>query len=161
MDILLLVVIAFILIIVGLIGVALPILPGVPLAWLGVLIFAWSTGFQKISIFTVLIFLLLTVIAQLLDFFVPLIGGKKYKASRWGIFGAISGMIIGFFTFNPLWLIILTIFGAFLGEILSGKEISGASRSALGFFLGFITSALIRIVIILIMLGFTIAALFK
>lgn len=50
------IIICSILMIVGLLGVVLPVLPGIPLAWLGLFIYALVTGFERISIATVIVF---------------------------------------------------------------------------------------------------------
>ncbi|GAG62169.1 unnamed protein product [marine sediment metagenome] len=49
----LLIILCSVLMVVGLLGVVLPVLPGIPLAWLGLFIYALGTGFERISIATV------------------------------------------------------------------------------------------------------------
>ncbi len=61
---------------VGLIGVVVPFLPGVPLAWLGFFIYALATGFVKISITATVIFSVLTLFTLSLDFLAPILGAK-------------------------------------------------------------------------------------
>ncbi len=78
-------ILCFILILIGLIGVILPLLPGVPLAWLGLFIYALATDFDKISITTTIIFFVITMMSLLMDFVVPLIGARGYKASRFDL----------------------------------------------------------------------------
>jgi uncharacterized protein YqgC (DUF456 family) len=75
------IVVCSILMVTGLLGVVLPILPGIPLAWLGLFIYAIGTGFERISVATVVIFAVLTVLALLLDFLAPMLGARKYRAS--------------------------------------------------------------------------------
>ena len=70
---------------VGFAGVFLPILPGVPLAWLGLFIFAIGTGFEKVSVLAVVIFFILMLFTLALDFLAPMLGAGKYKASKFGI----------------------------------------------------------------------------
>ncbi|HEY92169.1 MAG TPA: DUF456 domain-containing protein [Dehalococcoidia bacterium] len=149
-----------ILMVIGLLGVVLPILPGIPLSWLGFFIYALGTGFERISIVTVVIFTILTVLTLILDFAAPMLGAKKYQASKLGIFGAFLGFTIGIFVIG-FWGIILGPFiGALLGELIAGRKPKQAIRSALGAFLGFIASTLFKIIVILTMAGFFIASLF-
>jgi uncharacterized protein YqgC (DUF456 family) len=68
METILLILFSFILMAIGLIGVVLPFLPGVPIAWLGLFIYAWGTGFQKISLTEILVFFALAIVTMLLDF---------------------------------------------------------------------------------------------
>ena len=149
-----------VLMITGLLGVILPVLPGVPLAWLGLLIYALFTGFETISITKVVVFFVLMVFTLLLDFTAPLLGAKKYRASKFGIFGAFLGFAIGIFAFGFWGVILGPLIGAFLGELLVGRKPKQAFGSALGAFLGFVAGTLFKIIVILVMAGFFIASLF-
>lgn len=100
------------------------------------------------------------VITLVLDFVAPMLGAKKYRASKFGIFGALLGFITGIFALG-LWGIILgPLVGAFLGELLARRRPKQAFGSALGAFLGFVAGTLFRIIVILVMAGFFIASLF-
>lgn len=146
--------------IVGLLGVVLPILPGIPLSWLGLFIYALATGFERISIITVIVFFLLTVFTLVLDFLAPVMGAKKYRASKLGMIGAFIGGIVGIVAFNIWGIILGPIIGAFIGELVARKKPKQAFSSALGTFIGFIVGALFKIIVIIIMAGFFIASLF-
>ena len=100
------IIICSILMIAGLLGVVLPVLLGIPLSWLGLLIYALGTGFERISITTVIVFFLLTVLTLVLDFVTPMLGAKKYRASKFGIVGSFLGFAIGIFVLG-FWGIIL------------------------------------------------------
>ncbi len=155
----LIIILVFILMLVGLLGVILPFLPGVPIAWAGLFIYAYFTEFSKISLTLVLVFLGLSLLSMLFDFILPLLGAKTYQASRYGFLGAFLGLIFGI-SAGPLGIIVFPILGAFLGELAAGKNSDKAFRSAMGTFLGNLGGALIKIVMILIMLGFFIFSLF-
>ena len=155
-----LIIVCSILMVVGLVGVILPILPGIPLSWLGLFIYATGTGFERISITTVVIFFILMMLTLVVDFVAPMLGARKYKASRLGIFGAFFGFTAGIFIFG-IWGVILGPFiGTLVGEIIAGKKSKQAFKSALGTLLGFIFGALFKLIIILVMAGFFIASLF-
>jgi len=144
----------------GLVGVLLPVLPGVPLSWLGLFIYAIGTGFERISIATVVVFFILTVLTLALDFVAPMLGAKKYRASKFGVIGAFLGFTVGIFVLG-FWGIILGPFvGALLGELIARRKPTQALGSALGAFIGFIAGTLFKIVVILVMFGFFIASLF-
>jgi uncharacterized protein YqgC (DUF456 family) len=153
-------VVCAILMLVGLLGVVLPLLPGIPLAWLGLFIYAIGTGFDRISLTTVIVFLVLTLLALALDFVLPMLGAKKYKASRLGIFGAFIGFTVGIFVFGIWGIILGPAIGALIGELLSKKKLQQALRASMGTLLGFLTGALLKAVLILTMAGFFIASLF-
>lgn len=152
-------ILAAVLILVGVAGVVLPFVPGVPLVWLGLFIFAASAGFKTISLAAVLIFLVLTIALTALDFIAPLWGAKKYQASKWGIIGTFVATVVGVF-FLGVWGIVLGPFlGAFIGELISGQGEKQAFKSASGAFVGFLLGTLIRLILALVMLGFFISAL--
>ncbi len=154
-----LIILTFVLMLIGLLGVILPFLPGVPIAWVGLFIYAYFTEFNEISLTLALVFLGLALLSMLIDFILPLVGAKTFKASRYGFLGAFLGLVFGI-SVGPFGLIVFPLIGAFLGELVAGKDSDKAFRSALGTFLGNLGGALIKITIILIMLGFFIASLF-
>ena len=153
-------ILSFLLIAVGIVGVVLPFLPGVPLAWLGVFIYAYFTDFTVLSLNTILVFLALTLLTFVVDWVSPLIGAKKYNASKYGVMGASLGFLLGVFILGPIGIIFGPLAGAFIGETIAGKDATKSFQSAWGVFIGFLAGSLIKIVITLIMFGFFLAALF-
>jgi len=156
----LLAILCFVLMLAGLAGVFLPFLPGIPLAWLGLFIYAIGTGFDRISILTTVVFFILMLLTLLFDFIAPMLGASKYRASKYGVIGAFLGFTAGIIAFG-FWGVILGPFlGAFLGELIVKRQPRQALKSALGAFLGFVAGTLVQTIIILIMLGFFIMSLF-
>jgi len=145
----------------GLAGIILPFIPGVPLVWLGLFIYALATGFNTISIPVVVVFFILMALTLVLDWTGPLIGLKKYKASRWAVAGSFLGLVLGLIFFNIWGVIIGPIVGAFLGELLAKKELKPGLMAALSAFLGFVIGNLLKIGISLIMIGFFIWSFFR
>lgn len=152
--------IAAILFIVGAWGVILPGLPGVPLAWLGLFIYAYHFQFQKISLATSMVFLGLTLLTIVLDIVLPIVGLKKFKPTRFGVVGAVIGLLIGLFTGGPVGIIIGPFIGALLGELLAGTELRRALTVSGGTVVGFLASAFLKLVLIAIMFGFFIFSFF-
>jgi uncharacterized protein YqgC (DUF456 family) len=152
------IIICSIFMIVGLLGAVVPLIPGVPIAWLGLFIYAIATGFERISIAVTVIFFVLMLLTVLLDFLAPMLGASKYRASRWGIIGAFLGFIVGIFVLGFWGIIFGPLVGAFLGELIARKKPKQALGSALGAFLGFIAGVLFKIILVLIMAGFFIAS---
>jgi uncharacterized protein len=153
-------ILGFVLIGAGFLGIFLPILPDIPLAWLGLFIFAIGTGFDKISILATVLFFVFMLLTMLLVFFAPMIGAGKYKASKWGVAGTFIGFMAGIMIFG-FWGIILGPFiGAFLGELIARRPAQIALKSALGALIGFIAGSLFKVIYIFILLGFFISSLF-
>jgi uncharacterized protein YqgC (DUF456 family) len=153
-------IICAVLIIVGLLGVILPFLPGIPVAWLGLFIYAIGTDWERISVTTVIVFAALTVFALLLDYIAPLLGAKKYKAGKWGIIGASIGLLLGIIIFQMWGIILGPLLGALIGELVAGKPADQAFKSAFGTLVGFLFGSLMKVVLILVMAGFFIVSLF-
>jgi uncharacterized protein YqgC (DUF456 family) len=91
-----------ILIFLGLVGSVLPVLPGPPMSLIGLFLLAFVRDFSlPLTSTPIIIMLIITIGVTVLDYFIPLIGAKKYGTSKWGIYGSVAGMIIGAFS-HPL-----------------------------------------------------------
>ncbi len=156
----LLIIFSFLLVLTGALGVVLPLLPGVPVAWLGMLAFAYATGFTAITWKVLLIFLGFVLLASALDIIAPMAGAKKYNASRSGIIGSFIGVILGVAFLGPIGIVIGPLLGTFLGELFEGKESEEALQSAKGTAIGFLAGSAVKLALVMVMLGFLISALF-
>ncbi len=154
-----LLIISSLLMLVGLFGIVLPFVPGVPLVWLGLFIYAIGTGFDVISIPAVIIFFVLMALTLTLDFVGPMLGLKKYKASLWSLLGSFLGFVVGILTAGIWGVILGPIIGAFLAEIIVRKDIKEGAQAALGAFLGTILGNILKVVIALVMIGYFIVKL--
>ncbi len=137
----------------GLAGIVLPILPSIPLIWAGVLIYAVYDGFESISWVLVLIFGVLTILSVILDYFGGVIGAKKYGATKWGLIGSVIGGIVGFFMGGIIGLIFGPFFGAVLFELIFGKDFRSSLKSGVGTLVGFLGGAIAKLVIGVIIIG--------
>lgn len=144
MDILLIIA-GCICLIVGLIGCILPMLPGPPVAYAGLLLLHLTDKVQ-FSTTQLLLWLATVVIVQILDYFVPMLGSKYSGGSRWGTRGCLIGTLIGLF-FMPWGIILGPFLGAFIGELLGGRETGQALKSGLGSLLGFLFGTVLKCVI--------------
>ena len=107
--------------IVGLIGCIVPGLPGPPLNLLSLVLLEIATG-GTYSLNFYIIWGLITIATIVLDYVFPVFSAKKFKASNYGIWGSVIGMIIGIIFFPPFGMILGLLAGAILGELLSGKK---------------------------------------
>jgi uncharacterized protein YqgC (DUF456 family) len=138
----------------GLVGTILPVVPGLPIMWVGAMIYALLTGFEKIGWTYLIIFGVLTIAIQGLDYLANLYGAKKMGASGWGILGAFLGMVVGLVTGGLLGLLLGPFVGAVLGEILIGrKTTSQALKAGVGTFLGLLGGTLVKFAVGCAMLG--------
>jgi uncharacterized protein len=124
--------------IIGIIGCLVPVLPGPPLSFLG-LIFLHLTRFGQFSTSTLIILGSVSVIVTLLDYIVPVWGTKKFGGSKYGTKGATVGLIVGFFL-GPLGIVLGPLIGAFIGEMIFRDDLSYAFKAGFGSLLGFLGS---------------------
>ena len=147
------------LIAIGLLGVILPVLPGIPLAFIGMLLAAWLGDFQKISVLTVVILGLLTVASVAVDFFAGLIGAKRAGASKLAMFGGAVGGLLGFFVLPPVGLIIGPFIGVMAVEMARGKTAREAGKIGFGAWLGMALGLALKVGLAFTMLGIFLFAL--
>lgn len=129
----------------GLAGVFLPVLPGVPLVFAGAFIYSWSTGFQVITVGNLIFFAILTGIASAIDYAGGLITAKKYGASKYGLIGGILGGILGLVIFSIPGLIIGQLAGVILGELYFGKEMKESFTSGFAMFVGYVLGSTVKV----------------
>ena len=147
--------------IVGVIGSVLPALPGPPVSWVGLLLlFLWGGGDkagEPMSLTLLLVFLAVTVAVTVLDYVVPAYFTKKGGGSKWGSRGAMLGLIAGLFFFPPWGILLGTMLGAFLGELLfADKGGKDSLKSAWNAFLGFLSGTGIKLATTCVMLYYII-----
>ena len=138
----------------GIAGCILPFIPGPPLSFLSLIVLSWAKHWKPFSLRFLIIVGLLTVLLTVLDYLVPASGAKKYGASRAGIWGSLIGMPLGLFVFPPWGIFIGGITGAFLGELLTGKEGSRALQASWGVFIGYIFSTALKLAFSTLLLFF-------
>ena len=143
---------AVILILVGIAGVILPALPGLPLVFAGMLLAAWAGDFQQIGWVTLVVLGLLTLLSVGVDFFATLVGAKRVGASKKALLGAVVGTFAGLF-FGPIGLFAGPFVGALLGELWHGREIGQAAKVGLGTWLGILLGTVLKLGLAFAMLG--------
>ena len=126
---------------VGLAGCILPMLPGPPLAWLGMLLLHF-TDRVDFSVTELVVSALVVIATLVLDYFTPMIGAKKFGGGKYGNRGCVIGTIVGMF-FLPLGLILGPFLGAVIGELIAGKPFRAALKAGFGSFVGFLFGTLI------------------
>ena len=138
------------LMIVGLVGCVLPVIPGPPLSFIGLLLLHFSK-YAEFSFEFLLLFGSIAVIVTILDYIVPVWGTKKFGGSKKGMWGAAIGLVIGIFFFPPLGIIIGPFAGAVIGEAIGGKKSAEAFRAGLGSLMGLMMGVGLKLVASLLM----------
>ncbi len=144
MDIVL-IVLGVIALLIGVAGCVLPVLPGPPFAYLALLLLHFTDRVQ-FSWMQLLVWLVIVVVVQVLDFIVPMLGTKYFGGSKWGKNGCIIGTVIGVF-FMPWGIVIGPFLGALIGELLAGHTSSEAIRSGIGSLIGFLLGTMLKVIL--------------
>lgn len=147
MDIIL-VFLGFILMLLGVAGSILPVLPGLPVSWLG-LFLLYATEAVPNDGWVLVTTLVFASFITLLDYSIPIMGTKKFGGSKAGIWGTTVGLLVAFMipTFGPLGIIIWPFIGAMVGELLNNASHKVAFKAAFGSFLGFLSGTFIKLVV--------------
>ena len=157
MDVILIVV-GCILLVLGIVGSFVPVLPGPPLAYLS-LISLQLSSYQPFSARFLVIWALVTAAIVVLDYVVPSYGTKVFGGTKKGQWGALIGVFFGLFFFPPIGIIVGPFLGALVGELLEGKQSGDALKAAFGSFLGFLAGTFMKLALACIFVYYFISAL--
>jgi len=149
--------VAAVLVLVGLAGIVLPALPGLPLVFAGMLLAAWADGFDKIGIAMIVVLGLLTLLSLAIDFWATAMGARRVGASRLAIAGAVLGTFAGLL-FAPVGLFVGPFVGAMSGELVHGRRVDGdrighATKVGFGTWLGMLFGVVLKLTLAFAMLG--------
>jgi hypothetical protein len=143
-----------ILILAGILGAVIPGLPGPPLSFLALVMLQFTQKPPFTENFLIIMGLIMAAVT-LLDYYIPIYGTKKFGGSKQGIRGSTIGLIIGVFIlpllgivigpFGLLGIILGPFAGAYVGELMAGKNPETALRSAVGSFIGFLAGTLMKV----------------
>lgn len=143
MEIVLLI-LAFFMMLIGLIGCIVPGLPGTPITYIGLWI-AQATEKIHFSWQFLLIWGIVVVIISVLDYVVPAWGTKHYGGTKWGVWGSTIGVFVGLF-FGAMGVIFGPLVGAVIGELISGKQLNDALKAGWGSFVGILFGTILKLI---------------
>ena len=167
MDILL-IILGAICLLLGLIGCVAPVLPGVPLSYLGLLLLHFTDCVQFSWQFLV-VWGVVVVVIQILDYFIPAWGTKKFGGTKYGVWGSTIGLFVGLFM-GPFGIVVGPFIGAVLGELIyfnrhpqttlseteqnKNSNFNRALRAGFGSFIGLLTGTLIKVICCGVMIAY-------
>ena len=151
-------------------GSVVPVLPGPPIGFVGLLALQWS-GYGNFSPAFLWTWGAITVAVTVIDNFLPALMTKKFGGSRAAVFGSVVGLIAGMFLFAPLGLLVGPFLGALAGELINNRvkakrenvnaDNTKALKVALGAFLAFIMGTGAKLVVGVLMIRYAIKAVFS
>ena len=153
-------IVAVLIVITGVAGLAVPVLPGAPLLFAGLLLAAWAEQFAYVGIKTLAILGVLALLTYIADVWATMFGAQRFGASNRAVIGAILGTIVGVF-FGIPGIIFGPFIGAMVGEITARRRIYDAARAGVGATIGIVIGAALKIALAFTMIGvFAIARFF-
>jgi uncharacterized protein len=147
------------LVMVGLVGLVLPAIPGAPLIFAGLLLAAWVEDFTYVGVWTIVILAVLALLTYGVDLWATMFGAKKFGASKRAIIGAVIGAVVGVFLGFP-GVLFGPFIGAVIGELSARRSLNQAARAGLGATIGLILGAAIKIALAFSMIGIFLVARF-
>jgi uncharacterized protein YqgC (DUF456 family) len=143
---------ASVLIVIGALGMVLPVLPGAPLLFIGALLAAWAEGFQYLSYGSLIVLGVLAALAVAVDFIASAFGVKRFGASGRAVTGATIGAVVGLF-FGIVGVLVGPFVGAVVGELSVRRNLAAAGRAGVGAALGLALGTAAKLAIAFAMIG--------
>jgi len=148
---------AVLLILVGLVGIVMPALPGHLLIFGGLVLAAWADGFTRVGVWTLVAIGLIGAASYGVDFAAAAFGAKRLGASRRAMIGAGLGTLLGLFLGLP-GIIIGPFVGAVLGELSAHRDWKRAGKAGVAAWIGFAIGTAVKVGIAFAMIGIFAAA---
>lgn len=147
------------LVVLGFVGLLLPALPGMPLIAVGIAAIAWADSFTRIGVPTLVAVVVLAVLGSLMDYAAGVLGARRAGASRWGLAGAVLGLLAGL-PFGLLGLAVGPGLGAMALEYLRDKNLRRSATAGVGVLLGFVLGTALKYAVAMTMVGLAVLAYF-
>lgn len=141
-----------VLVVAGLAGLLVPLLPGAPLLFLGFLVAAWAEDFQFVGAGSLLALGILALLMYAADLLAGAIGAKRFGASPRAVAGATIGALVGL-AFGLVGVLLGPFIGAAAGALSDRRGLAEAGRSGVGATLGLLVAAVTKLALGFAMLG--------
>ena len=152
-------VLAVTLVVIGLVGIVLPALPGTILIFAGLLLGAWADGFTRVGVGTLTLLGIMAAASYAVDFVAAALGVKRLGASTRAMTGAALGTLFGLFLGIP-GLIVGPFVGAVLGELTMHRDLGRAGRAGVAAWIGFAIGMAVKVALAFTMIAIFLAAMF-
>ena len=146
------------LIVLGLAGTVLPLLPGTVLVWGGIVVGAWIDDFARVGTTTVVVVSVLALLAWALDYVAGLMGAQKAGASKQALLGAAVGTVVGLFM-GLVGVLFMPLVGAAIGEYVARKDQTRAVKVGVATWIGIMIGLIAKVVLAFSMVGIFVTAL--
>ena len=152
-------ILAVVLVMIGLVGVVLPALPGTVLIFAGLVLAAWADHFTRVGWVTLAVIGIIGASSYGVDFVAAALGTKRLGASPRAMVGAALGTIAGLF-FGIPGIILGPFVGAVVGELTVNRDFKSAGRAGVAAWIGFVIGMAVKVGMAFLMLAIFVAAFF-
>ena len=149
---------AVVMVIIGLIGVVMPALPGHMLILAGLIVGAWANGFTRVGVWTLVVLGIIALASYAVDFVAVALGAKRLGASPRAMTGAALGTIAGLF-FGLPGVIVGPFVGAVIGELTTNRDFAKAGKAGVAAWIGFAIGTAVKVALAFLMIGIFLVAL--
>jgi uncharacterized protein YqgC (DUF456 family) len=136
----------------GLAGLILPVLPGAVFLFAGALAVAWAGDFQRLGWPTLTVVGVLAALSLVVDWAATALGARASGAWGWAVAGASIGLVIGLFL-GPLGILLGPAVGAVALEYWKDPDFDKALRAGAGTFVGFLIGSVLKVGLAFLLLG--------
>lgn len=147
-----------VLIVVGVLGNVIPVLPGAVFVFAGIALGAWIDDFSRVSGTVVIVAAVLMGLSWLVDYLSGVLGARRVGASREAIIGALVGTVAGVFT-GLVGVLFLPLVGAAVGEFIAVRNVPRAGSVGVATWIGMIIGIAVKIALSFVMIGLFVFAL--
>ncbi|AOY76329.1 DUF456 domain-containing protein [Clostridium formicaceticum] len=148
-----LIIISFALILLGILGIFIPVLPGPIFVLLGIVVYGFVTDFTVISLYWIVLFSILTFVTIVIDYLASFLTAKRFNVSSWGMIGMFIGGFSGLVIFNVIGLIIGQVVGLTMGELLSGRAWKESMKAGGAGVFAYFVSLIVKLFVTSIIVG--------
>lgn len=145
--------------VIGFIGCLIPIIPGPPLNYLGLIILQIIIQPSPFTVPFLITFGIITVSLMILDYIAPILGARMYGATKFGIIGSIIGLFTGLIFFPPFGVLLGLFCGTVIGEIIGAHNYQTALKAGFGSFITSVIMILVKGCASLVMIWYFVRAL--
>lgn len=138
--------------IVSFVGIVYPIIPSPLVIWVGYLLYHFVINSDELGIVFWISMAILTVVLIGADIIANSYFVKKFGGSKWGERAAGIAVIVGSFIIPPFGILIIPFVTVLIVEMVQKRTIKDAFRASIGSLIGFLSGAVAKVVIQLIMI---------
>lgn len=147
-----------VLVVVGLVGIVMPALPGHLLIFVGLVLSAWADGFSRVGFWTLGVIGAVALASYGIDFAAVALGTRRLGATPRAMTGAAIGTLLGLF-FGLPGIIIGPFLGAVIGELTATKDFARAGKAGVAAWIGFAIGTAVKVGLAFLMIAIFLAAL--